>query len=70
MLTNRQLFFQHVALPSQKPLALEIERAEGIYMYGPDGKRYIDLVSGVSVSNTGHRHPKIVEAIKNQLDQS
>ncbi len=69
MLTNRQIFFQHLALPSQQPLAIEIERAEGIYMYGPDGKKYIDLVSGVSVSNIGHRHPKVVEAIKSQLDK-
>lgn len=69
MLTNRQIFFQHLALPSQQPLALEIERAEGIYMYTPEGKKYIDLVSGVSVSNIGHRHPKVVEAIKNQLDK-
>lgn len=69
MLTNRQIFFQYLALPSQQPLAIEIERAEGIYMYGPDGKKYIDLVSGVSVSNIGHRHPKVVEAIKNQLDK-
>ena len=37
-------------------------------MYGSDGKRYLDLISGVSVSNTGHRHPKVVEAIKNQVD--
>ncbi len=49
-------------------MAVEIERAEGIYMYGPDGKRYIDMVSGVSVSNTGHRHPKVIEAITSQLD--
>lgn len=69
MLTNRQIFFQHLALPSQQPLALEIERADGIYMYTPEGKRYIDLVSGVSVSNIGHRHPKVIEAIKNQLDK-
>lgn len=69
MLTNRQIFFQHLALPSQQPLAIEIERAEGIYMYSPEGKKYIDLVSGVSVSNIGHRHPKVIEAIKNQLDK-
>ena len=37
-------------------------------MYGPDGEKYIDLISGVSVSNTGHRHPKVVEAVKQQLD--
>jgi acetylornithine/N-succinyldiaminopimelate aminotransferase len=50
-------------------MMLEIVKAEGIYMYGPDGKKYIDLISGVSVSNTGHRHPKVVEAVKNQVDQ-
>jgi acetylornithine/succinyldiaminopimelate/putrescine aminotransferase len=49
-------------------MMLEIVRAEGIYMYGPDGKKYIDLISGVSVSNTGHCHPKVVEAVKNQVD--
>ena len=69
MLTNRQLFFQHVAIPSSQPLALEIEKAEGIYIFDIDGKRYCDLVSGVSVSNLGHRHPKIVQAIKDQLDK-
>jgi acetylornithine/succinyldiaminopimelate/putrescine aminotransferase len=47
---------------------LEIKRAEGVYMYGPSGEKYLDLISGVSVSNTGHRHPKVVEAIKNQVD--
>ncbi len=69
MISHRQLFFQHVGQTSQAPMALEIERAEGIYMYGADGKKYIDLVSGVSVSNVGHRHPKVVEAVKNQLDK-
>jgi len=68
MLTNRQIFFQHLALPSQMPLGLEVERAEGIYMYSPEGKRYIDLVSGVCVNNLGHRHPAIVRAVKDQLD--
>ena len=67
MLTNRQLFFQHLALPSQFPMGLEIERAEGIYMYAPDGKQYIDLVSGVCVNNLGHAHPAIVNAVKEQL---
>jgi len=69
MLTNRQLFFQHLALPSQFPLGLEIELAEGIYMYAPGGKRYIDLVSGVCVNNLGHGHPAIVKAVKEQLDK-
>lgn len=45
---------------------IEIVRAEGIYMYGPGGEKYIDLISGVSVSNTGHNHPKVIGAIKDQ----
>ena len=69
MISHRQLFFQHVGQTSQAPLALEIERAEGIYMYDTNGKRYIDLVSGVSVNNVGHRHPKVVQAVKEQLDK-
>nr|NQU89814.1 aspartate aminotransferase family protein [Bacteroidota bacterium] len=69
MLTQRQLFLKHLALPSIYPVGLEIERADGIYMYSPDGKRYIDLVSGVCVSNLGHRHPEIVKAVKSQLDK-
>jgi acetylornithine/succinyldiaminopimelate/putrescine aminotransferase len=48
---------------------LEIERAEGSFLYGPDGKDYIDLISGVSVSNTGHRHPAVVTAVKEQADR-
>jgi len=69
MITQRELFFQHLALPSSTPLALEIEKAEGIYLYDSEGKAYIDLVSGVAVSNVGHRHPAILSAIKQQLDQ-
>jgi len=68
MLTNRQLFLQHLGQTSVTPLMLEIVRAEGIYMFGPDGEKYIDLISGVSVSNTGHCHPKVAEAVKNQVD--
>lgn len=69
MLTNRQLFLLHLGQTSTTPMMLEVERAEGIYMYGRDGKKYMDLISGVSVSNTGHRHPRVVEAVKNQVDQ-
>lgn len=68
MLTNRQLFLLHLGQTSRAPLLLEIEKAEGVYLYAPDGKRYIDLISGVSVSNTGHRHPEVVKAIIKQAD--
>ncbi len=68
--TNRQLFFQHIAQTSDFPLGLEIERAEGIYLYGQDrDKPYMDLISGIGVSNVGHRHPCVLEAIQNQLDK-
>lgn len=69
MLTNRQVFLDHLAQTTDFPLMIEIERAEGIYMYDPKGKAYIDLISGIGVSNVGHRHPKVVAACKEQLDQ-
>ena len=69
MSTNRELFFKHVGQTSPAPLALEIERAEGCFLYGSKGEKYVDLISGISVSNIGHRHPKVVEAIKNQSDK-
>jgi acetylornithine/succinyldiaminopimelate/putrescine aminotransferase len=67
-MTHRQIFLQNLAQTSDFPLALEIEKAEGIYLYGKNTK-YIDLISGIAVSNVGHRHPKVVEAIKNQVDK-
>lgn len=69
MSTNRELFFKHVGQTSPAPLALEIERAEGCFLYGANGEKYVDLISGISVSNVGHRHPKVVEAIKDQSDK-
>ena len=68
MVTNRQLFLDHIGQTSQTPLMLEIVKAEGVFMYGPSGEKYLDLISGVSVSNTGHRHPKVVSAINKQVD--
>jgi len=68
MLTNRQLFLQYLGQTSPSPMMLEIVRAEGVFMYGPSGEKYIDLISGVSVSNTGHHHPAVVRAVKDQAD--
>jgi acetylornithine/N-succinyldiaminopimelate aminotransferase len=65
----RQLFLQHVAQTSTAPLALEIVAAEGCTLMGPAGKQYIDLIGGISVANVGHRHPRVVEAIKEQVDR-
>ncbi|OON66940.1 aspartate aminotransferase family protein [Hymenobacter sp. CRA2] len=69
MLTPRQLFLRHQAQTSNFPLLLEIERAEGVWMYGPGGRRYLDLISGIGVSNVGHRHPRVLRAIQDQLDK-
>jgi acetylornithine/succinyldiaminopimelate/putrescine aminotransferase len=68
MLTPRQLFLQHNAQTSSSPLLLEIESAKGIYLYGPEGKTYMDLIAGIGVSNAGHCHPKIVQAVQKQAE--
>ncbi|MCF0058727.1 aspartate aminotransferase family protein [Dyadobacter sp. CY356] len=68
-ISHRQHFFDHIAQTSDFPLALEIEKAEGVYMYGTDGKRYLDLISGIGVSNVGHRHPQVLAALHEQLDK-
>ncbi|HZK63632.1 MAG TPA: aspartate aminotransferase family protein [Puia sp.] len=67
-MNQRELFFRHLAQTSASPLALEIVRAEGMYLYDADGKAYLDLIGGISVCNTGHRHPGVVEAIRRQAD--
>jgi len=68
-ITPRQFFLTHLAQTSDFPLALEVERAEGVYLHGPNGERWVDMISGIGVSNVGHRHPKVVEAIKAQVDR-
>jgi acetylornithine/N-succinyldiaminopimelate aminotransferase len=68
-MTNRQLFLNHVGQTSDAPLCLNIVQAEGSKMWDADGKEYIDLIAGISVCNVGHRHPKVVQAIKEQADK-
>ena len=67
-MNNRQLFLDHVGQTSEAPLCINIVKAEGSKMWDADGKEYIDLIAGISVCNIGHRHPAVVEAIKNQAD--
>ncbi len=67
--TNRQIFLENMGLPSIDPNALEIIKARGIYLYTDNGDVYIDLVSGVSVSNVGHLNPKVVKALKKQAGE-
>jgi len=66
---SEEIFFNHLAQTTQQPFGIPIERAEGSCLYSPDGKRYIDLISGIGVSNIGHRHPKVLAAIRQQLDK-
>jgi acetylornithine/N-succinyldiaminopimelate aminotransferase len=69
MLSNRQIFLLNTAQTSDNPRLTEITSAEGIYLYGPSGEKYIDLVSGFAVNNIGHRNEKVIDAIKDQLDK-
>ncbi len=68
-MNTRQLFLSHVGQTSAAPLCLNIVKAEGSKMWDADGKEFIDLIGGISVCNIGHRHPKVVEAIKKQADE-
>lgn len=68
-MTNLDKFKKSVAQTSDAPLGLEISHAEGPYLYTTDGKRYVDFISGIAVSSLGHRHPKVIEAIKEQIDK-
>ncbi len=67
MISNRELFLRHVAQTSEEPMMVEVERAEGVYLYGPDGKSYLDMISGIGVSNVGHCAPEVVRAIQEQV---
>ncbi|MGL5913783.1 MAG: aspartate aminotransferase family protein [Bacteroidales bacterium] len=65
----QQLFFRHLAQTTDAPMALEISHAKGIYLYTPKGNRIVDLVSGVGVSNVGHSHPKVLQAVQEQVQK-
>ena len=69
MPTTRQNFYRFICQTSPEPLGLEIERADGIYLFTRDGKRYIDFISGLGVANIGHQHPRVLAAIRQQLER-
>ena len=62
-------FFKYQAQTTPHPLAMRISHAEGSYIYDTNHKAHLDFVAGVSACSLGHKHPKVVEAIKNQLDK-
>jgi len=67
-MNQRELFLRHVAQTSPAPLALEIVKADCCTLYDATGTEYIDLIGGISVANVGHRHPKVIAAIQQQLE--
>jgi acetylornithine/succinyldiaminopimelate/putrescine aminotransferase len=66
---SQETFFAHLAQTSESPFLITVSHAEGIYLYDTDNKRYTDLISGIGVSNIGHRHPTVIKRIKEQLDK-
>ena len=62
-------FLKYQAQTTPHPLAMEISHAEGCYIYDTNNKAYLDFVAGVSACSLGHKHPKVVKAIKEQLDK-
>jgi acetylornithine/succinyldiaminopimelate/putrescine aminotransferase len=68
-MSQRDFFLSHLGQTTPFPFLVEVDRAEGIYIYDKQGKSYMDMISGVAVNNIGHRHPKVVTALKNQIDK-
>ena len=68
-MSERAFFLNHLGQTTPFPFLIEVERTEGIYIYDKSGKAYMDMISGVAVNNIGHRHPKVVEALKSQIDK-
>ena len=66
-INNRQLFFQHLAQTSTKPIGIEVAYAEGIYIKDVNGKAFVDMIAGFSVCNIGHSHPDVIKAIQEQI---
>ena len=68
-MSSQEDFLKYQAQTTPFPIGVEVERAEGSYIYDTSGKAYLDMVSGIAVTNIGHRHPKVIKAIKNQIDR-
>ena len=69
MISQKELFYSYLAQTSPEPMELEIVKAEGLYLIDRNNKKYLDLISGISVSNVGHSHPEIINAVKEQADK-
>jgi len=66
---NSADFLKNLGQTNQSPFLIDVERAEGVFIYDRSGKSYMDMIAGVSVNNIGHNHPKVIEALKKQIDK-
>lgn len=69
MSSNANDFLEFQGQTNESPYLIDVDRAEGIYIYDKSGKRYMDMIAGVAVNNIGHNHPKVIEALKAQIDR-
>lgn len=69
MATRTEQFLELQGQTNPNPYLIDVDKAEGIYIWDKEGKRYMDMIAGVAVNNIGHRHPKVISAIQQQLDK-
>jgi acetylornithine/succinyldiaminopimelate/putrescine aminotransferase len=69
MPNSKEVFYKNLAQTTPFPMGIEVDSAKGSWLYGTNGERWLDMISGVAVSNIGHNHPKVVEAVKQQVDK-
>ena len=64
-----EVFYENLAQTTPFPIGIEVETAKGSWLYGPNNEKWLDMVSGIAVTNIGHNHPRVVKAIKTQVDK-
>lgn len=69
MSNSEEIFYQNLAQTTPFPIGIEIESARGSWLFGKKNAKWLDMISGVAVTNIGHNHPKVVAAIKTQVDK-
>lgn len=68
-MNDRDIFENHLAQTKKSIFKIDVEKAEGIYIWDKSGKKYFDFLSGIAVSNLGHRHPDVIKAINDQISK-
>lgn len=69
MADNTHDFLHLLGQTNPFPYLIEVDKAEGIFIYDTNGKRYTDMIAGVAVNNIGHRHPLVIQRIREQVDR-